>query len=192
MAGIKPDCGCRWPSEPGGKRASHLVTPSSTSDSAAQGQAGTSFAAPGATAGLALPLQRRGQLFTNLTFEADAFRGSTLKALAIHTADDVWNAGPDYLTGWGLFNAVSAVRQIELDATDGRGTHIKEIELSVGETNSWPVVLDGSPFKVTAVWTICPAPHHLCMIDDPTPMLVEQHRLWVETEDGAQTFLLGC
>ena len=167
-----------------------IVTPDSTSDIAVQFQVGTSFAAPGATAGIALPLQRRGQLFTNLTFEADAFRGSTLKALAIHTADDVWNAGPDYLTGWGLFNAVSAVRQIELDATDGRGTHIKEIELAVGETNSWPVVLDGSPFKVTAVWNDLPGtPSTNILIDDPTPMLVNNIDIWLETEDGTQAFL---
>ena len=167
-----------------------IVTPDSTSDIAVQFQVGTSFAAPGVTAGIALPLQRRGQLFTNLTFEADAFRGSTLKALAIHAADDVWNAGPDYLTGWGLFNAVSAVRQIELDATDGRGTHIKEIELAVGETNSWPVVLDGSPFKVTAVWNDLPGtPSTNILIDDPTPMLVNNIDIWLETEDGTQAFL---
>ena len=186
---IKPDVVAVGQANPAA-RSFPLVTPSSTSDSAAQGQAGTSFAAPGATAGLALPLQRRGQLFTNLTSEADAFRGSTLKALAIHAADDVWNIGPDYLTGWGVFNAVSAVRQIELDATDGRGTHIKEIELSVGETNSWPVVLDGSPFKVTAVWNDLPGtPSTNVLIDDPTPMLVNNIDIWVETEDGAQTFL---
>jgi len=167
-----------------------IVTPGSTSDMAVQFQAGTSFAAPGATAGLVLPLQRRSQLFTNLTSEADAFRGSTLKALAIHTADDVWNTGPDYLTGWGLFNTVSAVRQIELDATDGRGTHIKEIELAVGETNSWPVVLDGSPFKVTAVWNDLPGtPSTNILIDDPTPMLVNNIDIWLETEDGTQAFL---
>ena len=167
-----------------------LVTPDADSDADIQGQAGTSFAAPGVTAGLALPLQRRSQFFTNLTAEADAFRGSTLKALAIHTADDICNTGPDYLTGWGLYNAVSAVRQIELDATDGRGTHIKEIELSVGETNSWPVVLDGTPFKVTAVWNDLPGtPSTNVFIDDPTPMLVNNIDIWVETEDGAQTFL---
>ena len=186
---IKPDVVAVGQANPSA-RSFPIVTPSSTSDSAAQGQAGTSFAAPGATAGLALPLQRRGQLFTNLTSEADAFRGSTLKALAIHTADDVWNTGPDYLTGWGVFNAVSAVRQIELDATDGRGTHIKEIELSVGETNSWPVVLDGSPLKVTAVWNDLPGtPSTNILIDDTSPMLVNNIDIWVETEDGSQTFL---
>jgi hypothetical protein len=38
-----------------------------------------------------------------------------------------------------------------LDGNDGRGTHIKEIELAVWRNNSWLVALDGSPFKLTGV-----------------------------------------
>lgn len=167
-----------------------LVTTDDDSDTDIQGQAGTSFAAPGVTAGLALFLQRRSQIFTNLTAEVDDLRGSTLKALAIHTADDLWNPGPDYLTGWGLYNCVSAVRQIELDGIDGRGTHIKEIELAVGETNSWLVTLDGSPFKLTGVWSDPPGvPSTNVTIDPTTPMLVHNIDLRVETADGSQTFL---
>lgn len=172
-------------------RSFPLVTPDSSADNAAQGQEGTSFAAPGVTAGLALPLQRHNQLFTNLTTEADAFRGSTLKGLAIHTADDVGTTGPDYLTGWGIFNAASAVELIELDAQDGRGTHIKEIELSVGETNSWLVTLDGSnSFKVTALWSDpAGSPSTNVTVDPTTPMLVHNIDLRVETENGSQTNL---
>lgn len=185
---IKPDVVAVGEANPAARNFP-IVTPDADSDDAWQLQAGTSFAAPGVTAGLGLSMQRRNQLFTNLTDEADAFRGSTWKALAIHTADDVGNAGPDYLTGWGLFNSVSAVRQIELDAADGRGTHIKKIELAVGETNSWPVVLDGSPFKVTVAWSDLPGvPATNVLIDDATPMLVNNIDLWVETDDGTQTF----
>jgi hypothetical protein len=187
---IKPDVVAVGEANPSA-RTFPLVTPDSGADDAAQGQAGTSFAAPGVTAGLAFPLQRRSQLFTNLTTETDAFRGSTLKGLAIHTADDVGTTGPDYLTGWGIFNAASAVAQIELDAQDGRGTHIKEIELSVGETNSWLVTLDGSnSFKVTTLWSD-PAgtPSTNVTVDPTTPMLVNNIDLHVETEDGSQTFL---
>ena len=186
---IKPDVvavGERHPE----LRPFNLVTPDSDGDSDWQYQQGTSFAAPGVTAGLALPLQRRGQIFPSLNTEVDDYRGSTLKALAIHAADDLWNAGPDYLTGWGLYNCVSAVRQIELDAADGRGTHIKEIELAVGETNSWLVMLDGSPFKLTGVWSDPPGvPSTNVTIDPTTPMLVHNIDLRVETVDGSQTFL---
>ena len=167
-----------------------IRTPDSDSDTGYQDLAGTSFAAPGVTAGLALSLQRRGQLFPDWNADIDDCRGSTLKALAIHTADNLWNPGPDYLMGWGLFNAVSAVRQIELDAAEGRGTHIKEIELAVGQTNSWLVSLDNSPFKVTAVWSDLPGnPSTNNIVDDPTPMLVNNLDIRVETENGTQTFM---
>ena len=169
-----------------------IVAPGAGGDTQALGYpaGGTSFAAPGVTAGLGLALQRRSQLFTNLTEEADALRGSTLKALAIHTADDIANPGPDYLTGWGLFNAASAVLQIDLDAAHGRGTHVKEFQLAVGQTNSWLVYLDGSPFKVTKAWSDLPGVPPTGLPTDPvTPMLVNNLDLWVETEDGSQQFL---
>jgi hypothetical protein len=186
---IKPDVVAVGEANPMA-RTFPLVTPDDDSDADYQFQAGTSFAAPGVTAGLALLLQRRSQIFTNLTAEVDDLRGSTLKALAIHTADDPWNPGPDYLTGWGLFNCVSAVGQIELDGNDGRGTHIKEIELAVGETNSWLVALDGSPFKLTGVWSDPPGVPSTNVTVDPTvPMLVHNIDLRVEAEDGSQTFL---
>ena len=82
-----------------------LLTSGVANDMDVQGQSGTSFAAPGVTAGLGLVLQRRSQLFPNLDAETEDYRGSTMKATAIHTADDLWNPGPDYRTGWGLFNA---------------------------------------------------------------------------------------
>lgn len=167
-----------------------IIAPGANSDGYVIGQAGTSFAAPGVTAGLGLALQRRSQLFTNLTEEVDALRGSTLKALAIHTADDIGNPGPEYLTGWGLFNAASAALHVDLDAAHGRGTHIKEIHLDVGQTNSWLVYLDGSPFKATAVWSDLPGePPTGLPVDPVIPMLVNNLDLWVETEDGSQQFL---
>ena len=35
-------------------------------------------------------------------------RSSLLKALLIHTADDLGNVGPDYKFGWGLINVKAA------------------------------------------------------------------------------------
>lgn len=186
---IKPDIVAVGEANPAA-RTFPIITPGASADNSVVGQQGTSFAAPGVTAGLGLALQRRSQLFTNLTEEADALRGSTLKALAIHTADDIANPGPDYLTGWGLFNAASATLQIDLDAVDGRGTHVKEFQLDVGQTNSWLVYLDGSPFKATAAWSDLPGiPPTNSPVDPTTPMLVNNIDLRVETEDGSQTFL---
>ncbi len=169
-----------------------FVAPGAGSDFQALGfpAGGTSFAAPGVTAGLGLALQRRYQLFPSMDEEIDALRGSTLKALAIHTADYIGNPGPRYLTGWGLFNAASAALHVDLDAANGRGTHIKEIHLDVGQTNSWLVYLDGSPFKATAVWSDLPGiPPAGQPIDPVTPMLVNNLDLWVETVDGSQQFM---
>lgn len=188
---IKPDVVAVGEANSSARGFLAIVTTDADSDIDAQYAVGTSFAAPGVTAGLAFPLQRRSQLFTNLTAEADAFRGSTLKGLAIHTADDVGTAGPDYLTGWGVFNAASSVELIGQDAQDGRGTHIKEIELSPGETNSWLVTLDAAnTFKVTALWSdLAGSPSTNIAVDSTTPMLVHNIDLRVETEDGSQTYL---
>lgn len=163
-----------------------LVTPD-TSGSYTTNYDGTSFSAPLVTAGLGLCLQRRNQLFPNLDPELDVWLSSTLKVLAIHTADDVLNPGPDYQSGWGLFNAVSAVRQVELDAEHGRGTHLKEFFLAIGGTNSWLIDLDGSFFKASLGWSDPPG-IPTGYADDPTPMLVNNLDIWVESEDGLQVY----
>lgn len=186
---IKPDVVAVGEANPSARNFP-IISPGASADNSAVGQSGTSFAAPGVTAGLGLALQRRNQLFTNLTQEADALRGSTLKGLAIHTANDIGNPGPDYKTGWGLFNAASATLQIDLDAAHGRGTHVKEFSLAVGQTNSWLVNLDGSPFKVTTLWSDRPGiPPTNSPIDPVTRMLVNNIDVRVQTEDGSQTFL---
>lgn len=182
---IKPDVVAVGQADPA-VRAYGLVTPNA-SGGYTTNYNGTSFSAPLVTAGLGLCLQRRAQLFPNLDPAIDAWRNSTLKALAIHTADDILNPGPDYQSGWGLFNAVAAVEQVELDAQHGRGTHLKELELAVGATNSWLVELNGSPFKATLVWSDPPGVP-TGFADDPTPMLVNNLDLWVETEDALHMF----
>jgi hypothetical protein len=146
------------------------------------GAYGTSFAAPGVAGGLGLAMQRRQQLWPNLDPNLDAWRGSTWKTLAIHTADDVGAPGPDYLGGYGLFNAASCVTQIELDQQHGRGTHIKEFQLAVGQTLAWEVDLTNSvPFKATLGWSDPPGVGQLTIeVDNPTPRLVNNLDLSVE------------
>lgn len=186
---IKPDVVAVGEADPS-VRSYGIVTPiAGTNNSYTNSYSGTSFSAPSVTGGLGLCLQRRNQLFPSLNPETSDLRNSSLKGLAIHTADDIFNPGPDYQSGWGLFNAVSAVEQVELDAQHGRGTHIKELELSVAETNSWLVSLDGSPFKVSALWSDLPGTPPGYVEDPQTPMLVNNIDLWVESENGTQTFL---
>jgi hypothetical protein len=142
--------------------------------------AGTSFAAPGVSGGLGLAAQRRAQLFPNLDPVLDAWRGSTWRAAAIHTADDVGAPGPDYQGGYGPFNAVSLVAQVELDQQHGRGTHIKEFQVGVGQATTYEVDLDGSPFRATLTWSDPAGVGQTTTEADTTPRLVNNLDLRVE------------
>jgi len=159
-----------------------LYTPATNSiDSYFTAQAGTSFSAPAVTGGLGLAAQRRAQLFPNLDPALDAWRGSTWRGLAIHTADDVDGAGPDYQMGYGLFNAASAVAQVERDQQHGRGTHIKEFQIGVSNSVAWEIDVDSVPLKVTATWSDPAGPAtNVVVVDPTTPMLVNNLDLRVE------------
>jgi hypothetical protein len=67
------------------------------------GWSGTSMSSPNA-AGSAVLLQ---QLYRT-NFSGQLMRASMLKALLIHTADDLGRPGPDYQYGWGLVNVKAA------------------------------------------------------------------------------------
>lgn len=141
---------------------------------------GTSIAAPGVAAGLGLAAQRRAQLFPSLDSNVDAWRGSTWRAIAIHTADDVGAPGPDYQRGYGLFNAVSCVAQVELDQQHGRGTHIKEFQVGVGQSLSYEFDLDGSPFRATLTWSDPAGVGQTATEADTTPRLVNNLDIRIE------------
>ena len=131
-----------------------LVTTDSTSNTAIiDNVAGTSFSAPAVTGGLALVLQRRAQLYPSLPFN-DLYRASTLKAIAINGCDDPDAPGPDFQRGHGLFNAASSVLLVDEDFDTGRGSQIKEFELSPNESVSWLVEVDSTNLlSLTAVWS---------------------------------------
>jgi hypothetical protein len=158
-----------------------IVTASNLTTTSFVQASGTSFAAPAVTAAFGLAMQRRNQLFPNLDPDLDAWRGSTWRALAIHTADDVGTPGPDYQMGYGLFNAASVVGQVERDQQDGRGTHIKEFEIGISNSLSWEVDLGSSPFRATVTWSDPAGPATNTPIVDLTrPMLVNNIDIRVE------------
>jgi Subtilase family len=97
---------------------------------------GTSAASPTVAGGLALLSQRRAALYPNLT-AADAYRGSTWKALIIDGVDDVGTVGPDYSGGHGFVNLRTSVDRINQDQAVGRGSLVKEFSLTVGQSVSW-------------------------------------------------------
>lgn len=139
-----------------------LVSPDSLSNSAyfTDDLAGTSFSSPAVTAGLALVLERRKELyFGDLApgeeiAEIDLWKASTLKAIAINGVDDPDAPGPDFERGHGLFNARTSVEMVDEDYSLGRGSQIKEFSLDIGETVSWFVsVSSDDPLAITAAWS---------------------------------------
>ena len=111
---------------------------------------GTSMAAPNAAGTAALLVQ-----LYKTNFSGQLMPASMLKALMIHTADDMGRSGPDYQYGWGYMNGKAAADVIlahkaSLDAP-------KMIENSIDnatKTRTTSFVWDGaSPIRATLVWT---------------------------------------
>jgi len=127
---------------------------------------GTSMSCPSATGSLALLQQH----YENLNGTDNYMRAASLKALAIHTADEAGsNVGPDYQFGWGLMNTETAVLKISEDEI---GNVIDELTLTNGGTYTRDVLaLGDEPLKVTICWTDpahAPAPVEL----DPTDIML--------------------
>jgi hypothetical protein len=107
---------------------------------------GTSMASP-SVAGTLLLLQQ----YYN-TKNANYMLASTLRGLAIHTADEAGNSpGPDYKFGWGLINAKKAA---ELITANGTTALISENSLNQGGTFSMIFkALGTEPLMATICWT---------------------------------------
>lgn len=131
-----------------------VYSPVATGNSAYDGTySGTSMAAPNVAGSAALLVQQYVREFGVLP------RADLLKALLIHTADDLGNPGPDYQFGWGLVNTKAAAALIaQEDASPGTvffaGTISNAVApaLPAGFTNNF--AWDGvSAIKATLVWT---------------------------------------
>jgi len=157
--------------------------------------AGTSFATPCVCGGLMLGEQRRKQLLP----AAGPLLASTWRAASIHTALDSGTAGPDYITGFGIFNAERLVALLEGDVLLGRGTRIKEFTVATGAPKSFFVTLPANTLgELTIAWSD-PAgspPALATVLDDPAAMLVNNidlvaqdtstlfnHQPWVLDQD---------
>lgn len=133
----------------------NLYTTYNSSNAAYSTASGTSFSAPSVAGSLNL-LQ---QLYGESRGTNRALLASTIKGIAIHTADDCGTAGPDYTFGWGLVNTPAAALLITNDLSGDGHTHIKEVAMPNGETISFPVLATNTrPLKVTICWTDPPGP----------------------------------
>ena len=124
---------------------------------------GNSFAAPTVCGGLALALQRRDQQRPEWINNGYPIRSSTLRGLAIHTADEAGPAaGPDYQFGYGLFDATAAVTLMDQDITSGANPafngpkpFIKEVLLQPTKIVQFNLHATSTsiPLKATICWT---------------------------------------
>ena len=144
---------------------------------------GTSMATPNITGSLILLQQHYEEVNGPDTF----MRAATLKALAIHTADEAGGAdGPDYEFGWGLLNTKSAAQLISEDGGDQR---IVEDTLFNGgvDTVEIPVTQPNSLIKATLSWTDPPGTPPAPSLDPPDLMLVND--LDLRVRKGPSTWL---
>ncbi len=126
----------------------------STNDSSYGYLSGTSMAGPSA-AGSLLLLQELSQRLKPNKF----IKSATLKALAIHTANEAGLfPGPDYKFGWGVLNTNEAALVLSNALTSKNSASsvdlVYDTTLANGQTHNYTVIASGSkPLKATIVWT---------------------------------------
>ncbi|OQD44166.1 peptidase S8 [Croceivirga radicis] len=122
-----------------------VYTTGSASNNAYKTAMGTSMAAPGVTGSLILLQQYHESLYGNF------MKAATLKGLALHTADDIENPGPDYKIGWGLINTAKAAKVLQ---SVDYSSVVKELTLTSGETKTFVYDSNGvDPLMVSVSWT---------------------------------------
>lgn len=159
---------------------SSIVSTYATSNTSYNSSSGTSMATPGVTGALLLLQQYNEQLYGSY------LKAATLKGLALHTADDVDKAGPDYKMGWGVMNAKRAA---EVLINKEYSTYISEENLEEGATFSYTVAAnENETFSASISWTD-PESEFLNrgVLNDKTIALVNDLDIRI-TQDG-KTFL---
>jgi len=157
-----------------------LYSSTAGSDSSYASYSGTSMATPGA-AGSAMLLVN----YYKKLFPSQAMRASTIKALILHTADDLGNPGPDYTFGWGLMNTKAAADQIKYHSIFPGINKIAEGELDdVNSTAAYHFKWDTtSPVRATLCWTDPCAPESTGL-DNRSPRLINDLDLRIIDPNG--------
>ena len=157
----------------------------STSDTAYDATySGTSMATPNAAGSATLLVQ----LYSR-EFSSQRMRSSMLKALLIHTADDVGRPGPDYQYGWGYLNVKVAADVILAHKASLASPKMVDDSISnSSKTKSYNYVWDGtSPLKATLCWTD-PAGTAQTAADSRTPNLKHNLDLKITAPDGTTIY----
>jgi hypothetical protein len=157
-----------------------LYSSTAGSDSSYASYSGTSMATPGAAGSAMLLVDYYKKLFPG-----QAMRASTIKALILHTADDLGNNGPDYTFGWGLMNTKAAADQIKDHSIFPGINKIAEGELDdVNSVADYQFKWDtASPIRATLCWTDPFAPE-LTGLDNRSPRLINDLDLRIIDPNG--------
>ena len=136
---------------------------------------GTSIAAPTVTGSLLLLQQYHKKL------TGSYLRAATLKALVLHSADDIGLPGPDYQTGWGVINAKRAAETVR-----GNGYNSLILEERLPKDGKFELILNvgkGEQLSVSLSWND-PAGEYINqgMLNDPSRALVNDLDIRVERE----------
>lgn len=159
-----------------------LVSALSSSNTAYGSYSGTSMSSPNVTGTTALLVE-----FYESLFPGHALRASSLKALLIHTADDLGTAGPDYRTGWGLINGKAAADLMQAYKNQPSGQQFVEDRLTTeAASRSYAFTWNGvTPIKATLSWTD-PAGVSTNSSDVRTPTLVNNLDLKITGPDASE------
>jgi hypothetical protein len=155
-----------------------------TSTSSYNKYSGTSMSSPNAAGAL--------HLLARLWQErhgGDAARAATLKAIAIHTADEAGPAaGPDYMFGWGLMNARAAAELIVDATTDS--LRVRQRTLADGARDTLLLQTAGAaPLVATLCWTDPAAAPPAWSLDPPDLQLKHDLDLRLEPVAGGAPIL---
>lgn len=160
-----------------------------TNDSSYGYQNGTSMASPGAASSLLLLQELSQRVLQNGV--PKKLKSATLKALAIHTANEAGsNPGPDYKFGWGLLNISEAANVLNTALTNNNSASspslVFENNLANGAVQNFSFVASGTrPVKATLVWTDVKGNVN-DLLNDPNPKLVND--LDLKITQGNKTF----
>lgn len=143
-----------------------LYSANDQSNNAYTTKTGTSMSSP-SVAGSLLLLQELYQDSVSNT----PLRGASLKALAIHSADEAGSSpGPDYKYGYGLMNTEKAADVIN---KEGNKALIEEFDLQNNTQKTFKVTATGNePLKATICWNDEPGNPPSPSLDPTNKMLV--------------------
>lgn len=149
-----------------------VFSTTATNDSSYGSKNGTSMATPNA-AGSLLLLQELSQQLSPKKF----LRSTTVKALAIHTANEAGpTPGPDYKFGWGLLNMFDAATVLKNALTtknsNASSDLVYENTLNNLDSATYTIIASGkNPVKASIVWNDVKGTVK-STLNDTTPQLV--------------------